>query len=166
MPYEAAKEKDGWYVYKAADGKRERKNKRAYKTRSEALPYLRALWSAERAEMLDEYEHLAETERDKFEKVRDEVYQRYHELVNMSASELEAWAQTEDSKKASVDRSPIERNLRLLKKNKDDWNARDVADANRTISFISRMMKVKSGEPVSGSKYSKRDISLRNWGRK
>ena len=37
----------------------------------------------------------------------DEVYKKYHDTVNMSYSELEAWSKTECSKKASLDRGPI-----------------------------------------------------------
>lgn len=94
----------------------------------------------------------------------NEVYKRYHQMVNMSASELEAWSKTEASKRASLDRGPIQRNLRLLRKKKAEWTNRDIADANRTISFISRMKKVAKGKPVNKDiPYSKRDISLRNW---
>lgn len=94
----------------------------------------------------------------------DEVYSKYHNLVNMSASELESWSKTECSKKASLTRSPINRNINLLKKKKADWTASDIRNANRTISFISRMKGAEQGEPVSEGCPSKRDISLKNWG--
>ena len=45
--------------------------------------------------------------------VVDEVYSKYHDLVNMSYSELKAWSETECSKKASLDRGPINRNLKI-----------------------------------------------------
>jgi HK97 family phage prohead protease len=93
----------------------------------------------------------------------DEVYKRYHSLVNMSASELEAWSKTECSKKASLSRGPISRNLNLLRKKKSDWTQADVRSANRTISFISRMRGAEQGKPVSDGCPSKRDISLKNW---
>ena len=93
----------------------------------------------------------------------DEVYKKYHDTVNMSYSELEAWSKTECSKKASLDRSPITRNLNLLSKKKADWGANEVKSANRTISFVSRMKNMEQGEPVSKACPSKRDISLKNW---
>lgn len=97
----------------------------------------------------------------------DEVYTKYHNIVNMSASELEAWSNNECSKKASLDRSPIQRNLTLLRKSKSDWTANDISNANRTISFVSRMKGAEQGQPVktdSGKTCpSKRDISLKNW---
>ena len=93
----------------------------------------------------------------------DQVYTKYHDTVNMSYSELEAWSKTECSKKASLDRSPITRNLNLLSKKKDEWGANEVKSANRTISFVSRMKNMEQGEPVSNTCPSKRDISLKNW---
>lgn len=97
------------------------------------------------------------------EEIVDEVYSKYHNLVNMSYSELEAWSKTECSTKASLDRNPINRNLNLLSKKKEDWGAIEVKSANRTISFISRMRNMEQGEPVSKNCPSKRDISLKNW---
>ena len=93
----------------------------------------------------------------------DEVYSKYHKTVNMSYSELEAWSKTECSKLASLDRSPINRNLRLLSTLKEDWGANEVKAANRTISFVSRMNNMEQGEPVNKTCPSKRDISLKNW---
>jgi hypothetical protein len=93
----------------------------------------------------------------------DEVYTKYHNIVNMSYSELNAWSETDCSKLASLDRSPITRNLNLLSKKKSEWGANEVKSANRTISFVSRMKNMEQGEPVSKTCPSKRDISLKNW---
>lgn len=97
---------------------------------------------------------------------KDEVYKSYHSAVNMSASRLETWAANECSKRASVNRSPITRNLRLLRTAKAEWTNRDYSDANRTISFVSRMLGVEDGQPVNADcPYSKKFISLANWAR-
>lgn len=96
----------------------------------------------------------------------DQVYKKYHSLVNMSHSELLEWSKTECSNKASLDRSPIKRNLHLLSTPKDEWGNKEVSWANMTIGFISRMSKNNSGKIVckqGGREYSKRDISLKNW---
>ncbi len=93
----------------------------------------------------------------------DEVYSKYHDTVNMSYSELKAWSETDCSKKASLDRGPVTRNLNLLSKKKSEWGANEVKSANRTISFVSRMKNMEQGEPVSKNCPSKRDISLKNW---
>ena len=93
----------------------------------------------------------------------DEVYSKYHDIVNMSYSELKAWSETDCSKKASLDRSPINRNLNLLSKKKSEWGAVELKSANRTISFVSRMKNMEQGKPASKGCPSKRDISLKNW---
>lgn len=94
----------------------------------------------------------------------DEVYRRYNALVNMSASELERWGRSSCSQLASLDRSPIARNVRLLRKSKSEWTAQDIHDANRTISFISRMRGMPPGRAAAKGCPSKRDIALMNWG--
>lgn len=100
----------------------------------------------------------------------DDVFAKYHAAVNMSASELEAWAENPCSREASQDRSPITRNLRLLQKNKADWTDKDITDANKTIGFVARMSNDEQGEDVTievdGRERncgSRRDISLKNW---
>jgi hypothetical protein len=90
------------------------------------------------------------------------VYRKYKDKVNMSYSELNKWKNTEASKRASLSRAPINRNLRLLSKNKNEWTNRDIRDANRTISFVSRMSNARQGKKLPVG-YSKRDISLKNW---
>lgn len=99
----------------------------------------------------------------KADKEVNDVYDKYKSTVNMTFTELKIWSQNPASKLASQDRSPLSRNLRLLGKPKGKWNMRDVDDARKTISFISRMKKVKRGKKVKG-KLSKRDIALLNWG--
>ena len=98
----------------------------------------------------------------------DDIYGKYHTAVNMSASELETWSKSPCSKKASIDRSPIKRNLRLLGKNKEKWTEGDIADANRTISFVARMKANLGGKQVvkddDGNECgTKAHISLKNW---
>jgi len=58
----------------------------------------------------------------------------------MSYSELMNWSKTECSRKASLSRKPIERNLALLSKDKEDWTDKDLTEANKTIAFVARMM--------------------------
>jgi HK97 family phage portal protein len=96
--------------------------------------------------------------------VLDEVYASWRSVVNMGAAELRRWAETECSRKASVNpRAVIDRNLRLLETKKGDWDGTHIRAANRAISFISRMRGMPKGEPVTEGCPSKRDISLKNW---
>jgi len=118
---------------------------------------------AEAAERLAQVERFAESDKADDGDELDDVFRRYYETVNMGAAELEAWSETECSTLASLDRSPIERNLRLLGRKKEDWTDGDIRDAKRTISFVARMREVGVGEPVKAGCPSRRDISLRNW---
>jgi len=96
-----------------------------------------------------------------------EVYKKYHEIVNMGYEALKKWAENPCSHVASLSRGPINRNLRLLSKKRDEWTMSDVRSANRTISFVSRMKGAEQGNPTKSkdgkSCPSKRDISLKNW---
>ena len=99
----------------------------------------------------------------KADKEVNEVYEKYNKKTNMSYTELLIWSGKPESKLASMNRTPIKRNLRLMAKPKRLWNLKDVDEANKTIAFISRTKKVKRGKRVKG-KLSKRDIALLNWG--
>ena len=100
----------------------------------------------------------------------EEIAQRYDEYmkaVNMTYSELKAWSETECSRLASLDRSPINRNLELLETNKADWTSKHFEWAGKTIGFINRMRENTAGESMvdkNGRECgSKRTISLKNW---
>jgi len=94
-------------------------------------------------------------------------YDDYMSAVNMTYSELKAWSETECSTLASLDRSPIERNLELLQTNKADWTEKHYEDAGKTIAFINRMRENQAGDILEDSNGnvcgSKRTISLLNW---
>lgn len=114
------------------------------------------LWLADAAKLSDEQR----------KRRIDEAFKKFHATVNMSASELEDWSKTRWSTMASLSREPIERNLRLLRKPKDQWTLADATGAMRTVSFVSRMRKGEQGEPLKDGNLegpSKRDVSLLNW---
>jgi len=101
---------------------------------------------------------------------QDEIsvrYDDYMNAVNMTYSELKSWSETECSKLASLDRSPIERNLELLQTNKDEWSDKHFEWAGKTIAFINRMKENTAGDNVTDENGndcgSKRTISLMNW---
>jgi hypothetical protein len=97
----------------------------------------------------------------------DEVYKKYHSTVNMSYSQLLDWSKKDISKQASLSRDPINNNLRLLGKNKDDWTDGDISLANNTIQFVSRMKGNARGNNIKidgkDMGISARDVSLMNW---
>jgi len=94
-------------------------------------------------------------------------YDDYMSAVNMTYSELKSWSETECSTLASLDRSPIDRNLELLSTNKDEWTNKHFEWAGKTIAFINRMKENTAGDLLTDSNGndcgSKRTISLKNW---
>lgn len=94
----------------------------------------------------------------------DLVFSKYHEAVNMSYSELLEWSKNPASRLASLSREPINRNLRLLKKNKSEWTSSDIRGANKTISYLARAKKIKSNNYVGETGMTKNQIALMNWG--
>ena len=99
--------------------------------------------------------------------ILDGVFKKYHETVNLSYSELLKWSENPISKLASLDRSPIRRNLELLNIKKEEWTQKHITWASKTNAFIARMKNGRQGEDVklngTNTGWSKRDISLMNW---
>ena len=94
----------------------------------------------------------------------DETYTEYKSSVNMSYSELKRWSETECSKKASIGRTAINRNLTLLSKKKADWTSANATEARKAIAYIARAIKQPQGKNVSKDcPYSKNYIALKNW---
>ena len=94
-------------------------------------------------------------------------YEDYVRVVNMSYDELNEWAKSECSRLASLDRSPIERNLELLSTPKSEWTEKHFEWAGKTIAFVNRMRENSAGDLLVDSEGndcgSKRTISLKNW---
>jgi hypothetical protein len=132
--------------------------KKCYRTRQEAERFLRALYANVKDARADDLR-----QDDDEREIVNRVYDAYHNAVNMTASELQRWAETECSKLASLTRAPIKRNLHLLQTPKEQWGLKEVRWARKTISFIARMKQVEQGEPVREGCPSARDIALMNW---
>ena len=94
----------------------------------------------------------------------DETFKEYKASVNMSYSQLKKWSETECSKKASIGRTAINRNLTLLSKKKADWTSANATEARKAIAYIARARKQEQGKNVSKDcPYSKNYIALKNW---
>lgn len=98
------------------------------------------------------------------QKTIDKAYSKYKDSVNMTFTELRIWKDNPLSKKASLDRKPIFRNLRLLSKPKKKWTLKDAEDANKAISYIARAKKIPRAKTAKKGELSKNEIALRNWG--
>lgn len=108
---------------------------------------------------------------------KKEIKKEWKKLINMSLSELKKWSDNDARLSASLSRGDakekgiksgfesleaIIRKKEKLKSGKE-WTKNDYDNAKREISFVSRMRGMKNGEKME-SGYSKRDVSLRNWG--
>lgn len=94
---------------------------------------------------------------------KDNIFSKYSQETNMSYSELLEWSKNSCSKKASLDRRAINRNLNLKSKEKSKWTEKDYREAKKAISFLARHKGQPSGKPVSNCNLSKRSIALMNW---
>lgn len=98
-----------------------------------------------------------------------EVYKNFKELVNMSASQLEKWLKTEDSKNTGWDSGDGEaighkmgKNIvNILHKKKTELKAADYKHMHKVVSYISRHKAQKPSGDVSETKWN---YSLKNWG--
>ena len=99
----------------------------------------------------------------------EETWQHFKKLVNMTASELKKWLQTEESKNTGQDSGDGEAIghksgkmiINILEKKKADLSKKDFNQMKRVISYISRHTAQK---PDGDIKYSKWNYSLKNWG--
>ena len=99
-----------------------------------------------------------------FEERRDEVFKEYKDTVNMSYSELLEWSKNPKSKLASVNRDPINRNLKLLAKKKEDWTKNDLTEAKKVIAYKARAITEGKGVVTEETKpFGRNEIALRNW---
>lgn len=95
---------------------------------------------------------------------KDEIFSKYNQDTNMSYSELVEWANNPCSRKASIGRKAINRNLNLKSKNKEQWANHEYHEAKKAISFLARHKGQPSGKFASKScNLSKRSIALMNW---
>lgn len=62
-----------------------------------------------------------------------------------------------------MDIRPIKKNLRLLNRPQNQWNANDYSVAKHIINYIINMKKVKNEVSIDGLP-TKRDVCLMIWG--
>lgn len=80
------------------------------------------------------------------EKDHEEIYQDFKKLVNMSASQLEKWLETDMSKKVgqkegdgeSIGRKSAKKIISILETKKDDLKPADYKHMGKVIAYISR----------------------------
>ncbi|WP_106638733.1 DUF3140 domain-containing protein [Allosphingosinicella vermicomposti] len=100
---------------------------------------------------------------------RGEVYQSFHQLVNMAPGELEEWLETDESLKVgqkkegateSVGHASGRRIIKILGTSKADLTDEDYAHMRKVVGYI-RRHKAQEPENVVTSRWR---YSLMNWG--
>ncbi len=99
----------------------------------------------------------------------DEVWPEWKEAVNMTASELEKWLDTDESRNVgqkddggeSVGHASGRRIVELLHTKKSDLSESDVDHMRKVVGYVHRHLAQK---PSSDVEHSKWRYSLMNWG--
>ena len=101
---------------------------------------------------------------------RDDALREFKDAVNMTASELEKYLKTDDSKKVgithegdheSVGHESGRHIIRLNGKKKDDLTDDDIAHMKKVVSYVHRHLAQKPDGDVSDTRWR---YSLMNWG--
>lgn len=103
------------------------------------------------------------------EKEQKEIYTEFKELVNMSASTLEKWLKTKESKEAgfdsgdgeSVGHKSGEKIIDILHKKKGDLQNADFKHMQKVVGYIKRHTAQKPSGNLADTKWN---YSLKNWG--
>lgn len=102
-------------------------------------------------------------------KSRDEIWNEWRELVNMSPSELDRWLETEESKGVgdsgdadSTGRRSGKRIVEIKRTNKDELSKVQWDHMAKVVGYIKR--HCSQGGPESDAEHSKWRYSLMNWG--
>lgn len=99
----------------------------------------------------------------------DHTYKKFKALVNMTASELENWLTTKESRNTGQDSGNGEAIghrsgrmiIKILRKKKSELTTTDYRQMKRVISYISRHTAQKPEGNVEKTKWN---YSLKNWG--
>lgn len=100
---------------------------------------------------------------------KDEIYKDFKKSVNMSASALEKWLKTDESKKVgwdsgdgeSVGHKSGEKIIHILDKKKGDLTNADYKHMQKVNGYIARHMAQKPDYDLEDSNWN---YSLKNWG--
>lgn len=103
------------------------------------------------------------------DKSKDEIYDEFYDLVNMTPSELEDWLDTDKSKNVGQDSGDGEaighksgrKIIKIKNKKKDELTETNYDHMNKVIGYINRH---KAQKPSSDFKESDWRYSLKNWG--
>jgi len=96
-----------------------------------------------------------------------EVISRYHRLYNkeknMTCKEMKDWSDQPCSKKASIGRAAVKRNIKLSCTPLKNWDKELLQEAKKAYSYLKRAKKIKGNNKVKGCNLTKNQIALKNW---
>ena len=101
----------------------------------------------------------------------DEIRSKFHEVVNMAPAEIEAWLETDESRRVgskrdggeSVGHASGRRIVRILRTKNADLDGGDYAHMRKVVGFVRRHLAQGPHEEyrIPGSRWRH---SLMNWG--
>jgi len=103
------------------------------------------------------------------DKEKKQVEHEFKDVVNMSASQIEKWLQTDESKSVgqkkdgdseSVGHKSGEKIIEILSKKASEFSDDDYAHMRKVISYVKRH-SAQQPDKVEGSNW---EYSLKNWG--
>ncbi|HEX8465776.1 MAG TPA: DUF3140 domain-containing protein [Abditibacterium sp.] len=102
---------------------------------------------------------------------REQTIKEFHEAVNIPATQLEKYLDSEESKgvgmtregeKEAVGHQSGEQIVALLRKKQDEYSDDDLAQMKRVVSYVHRHLA--QGGPENDKEHSRWRYSLMNWG--
>ena len=103
----------------------------------------------------------------------DDVRSDFKEAVNMTASELESWLETDESKAVgqkpsgggeSTGHESGRRIVELLRTKKDDLTDDDLAHMRKVVGYVKRHTAQRPDKPDDELEHARWTASLKNWG--
>lgn len=99
----------------------------------------------------------------------DEVWPQWKDAVNMTASQLESWLETEESRSVgdtsgdgeSTGHASGRRIVQLLRTRKGDLSEDDVAHMRKVVGYVHRHLAQRPDGDVTDTRWRH---SLKNWG--
>ena len=97
----------------------------------------------------------------------DEVWDEWRQAVNMTASELDSWLETDESQSVgqgegeSTGHRSGRRIVSILQTNKSDLAEDDVAHMRKVVGYVHRHLAQRPGGDVTDTSWR---YSLMNWG--
>lgn len=103
------------------------------------------------------------------EETRDSIWPDWKKAVNMNASTLESWLESDESKAVgqkdgsdeSVGHESGRRIVKILRTNKADLGEADVKHMHKVVGYVHRHLAQKPSSDVENSRWR---YSLMNWG--